>query len=284
MSDTRTVRVGEARVTVINAGDMTLRLADEFAVPESLWRPQYEDLFDRPRLFPSLSALIQFNGATVLVDTNDYRATVTADSEYSVPDYTLPPSIPDQLISLGVRPEEVDHVVITHAHWDHFAGLTRPLDGGYVPTYPRARVYLGAADWDYEELRKGLADPASLETRTLGLLRERGMLELLAGARTLAPGIDVLPAPGETPGHQIVRIRSAQGETLYILGDLFHSEVEVERPDWMVTWAEPEPMLASRRRLMDDALAENALLIAAHIPSIGRLEQTSSGIRWQAVE
>lgn len=283
MADVRTLRVGEARVSIINAGDMTLRLADEFAVSEEQWRPQYADLFDRPILCPSLSVLIQHAGATTLVDANDYRATVTADSEYYVPNYTPPPSIPDQLASLGVKPEDVDHLVITHAHWDHFAGMTQPRDGGYAPTFPHARAYLGAADWDYEEVRNGLADPSSVETRTLGLMRERGLLELLPGPRAIAPGVDALPSAGETPGHQIVRVRSGS-ETLYILGDLFHNEVEVEHPDWMVTWATPELMRASRRRLIDDALAENALLTAAHIASIGRLEQTATGMRWSAVE
>lgn len=282
MADVRPIRVGETRVTIINAGDMTLRLADELAVPETLWRPQYADIFDRHGLYPSLSVLIQHAGVTTLVDTNDYRATITAESAYYVPDYTPPPSIADQLASMGVKPEDVDHLVITHAHWDHFAGVTQPHDGGFAPTYPRARLYLGAADWDYEETQSGLADPASVETRTLGLMRERGLLELLPGPRTLAPGIDVLPSPGETPGHQIVRVRSG-GETLYALGDLFHSEVEIEHPDWMVTWATPDSMLASRQRLMEDALAENALLIAAHIASPGRLERTATGMRWQAV-
>lgn len=148
--------------------------------------------------------------------------------------------------------------------------------------YPHARVYLGQADWEDGETQAGLADPASLESRTLGLLREQGALELLSGPRELTPGVDILPAGGETPGHQIVRVRS-QGETLYILGDLFHNEVEVEHPDWMVTWATPALMRASRRWLMDAALAEGALLTAAHIDTVGRLERVGAGMRWAVV-
>lgn len=282
MADVRSIRVGAARVTVLNAGDMALRLADEMAVPEEQWRPRYEELFERRQTCPSLSVLIQHGDATVLVDANDYRATVGPDSPFRLPDYTPPPDIPAQLAQLGVLPAEVTHVVITHGHWDHFAGMTHSRDGDYVPTYPQAQHFFGAADWADSETQAGLSDPASLEGRTLGVLHTRGLLELVASPHMLVEGIDVLPAPGETPGHQVVRVQSG-GETLYVLGDLFHHQVEVEHPEWMVTWADAATMLATRHRLIERALAENALLVAAHIASVGRLEMSSEGMRWQAV-
>lgn len=282
MDDTRTLQVGAVRVIVLNGGNMALRLADEMAVPESQWRPQYADLFERRQTCPGSSVLIQHGDATILVDAGDYRATVTADSPFYLPDYTPPPAIPAQLESVGVWPEDVTAVVLTHAHWDHFAGTTRQESGGYIPTYPRAHYYLGASDWADAELQAGLQDPSSLEGRTLGVLSQRGVLELVSEPLMLADGIEVRPAPGETPGHQIVRIHS-QGQTLYVLGDLFHHPVEVEHPDWMVSWANPEAMLTTRRRVLGDALAEDALLTAAHIDSIGRLERTADGVRWQAV-
>jgi glyoxylase-like metal-dependent hydrolase (beta-lactamase superfamily II) len=283
METPRTLRVGAAQVSILNAGDLQLRLASEFATPEELWRPQYTDVFDVPALFPSLSALIQLDGVTALVDTNDYQATITPDTEYFIPGYTPPPSIATQLASMGVAPEMVDQLIITHAHWDHFAGVTRAGGNGYEPVYPRARVYLGQADWEDAETQTALANPDSLEARTLGAVNARGLLQFVSDTREIAPGITIIPAPGETPGHQIVRIHSG-GETIYLLGDLIHHPVEIEHPDWMVTWATPAAMLASRQRLIADALAENALLIAAHIAFPGRLERTETGARWQDSE
>jgi glyoxylase-like metal-dependent hydrolase (beta-lactamase superfamily II) len=217
------------------------------------------------------------------VDANDYRATMEPDSQYALPDYTPPPSIPDQLASLGVQPEDITHMVITHAHWDHYAGTTSPADGGYAPTYPHARYCLGAADWTDAEMQTALRDSTSLEARTLGVLHERGMLHLVEGPEHIAEGIDILPAPGETPGHQVVRVQSA-GETLYILGDAFHHPIEVEHPDWMVGWADAKVMLATRHWLLQDALAEHALLTAAHIATLGRVTSADDGsLRWSAV-
>ena len=279
MQNMTTVRVGDAHVTLLNAGDMRLVLANELEVPEELWRPQYADLFERPDICPSLSVYIEHQGAKVLVDANDYRATMTPHSQYALPDYTPPPDIPAQLASLGAHLEDITHMVITHAHWDHYAGATSPADGGYAPTYPQAHYYLGAADWTDAETQKALHDAASLEARTLGVLHDRGVLRLVEGPTQLAEGIDILPAPGETPGHQIVRVRSA-GETLYIVGDAFHHPIEVEHPDWMVGWANAEVMLATRNWLLRDALADNALLTAAHVASLGRIIRVGDSLRW----
>ena len=283
MANMTTVHMGEARVTLINAGDMRLILARELEVPEELWRPKYAELFERADICPSLSVYIEHQGAKVLVDANDYRATMEPDSQYALPDYSPPPAIPDQLASLGVQPEDITHMVITHAHWDHFAGTTLPTDGGYAPTYPQARYYLGAADWSDAETQTALRDATSLEARTLGVLHERGMLHLVEGPEQITEGIDILPAPGETPGHQVVRVHSG-GETLYIVGDAFHHPIEVEHPDWMVGWADPAIMLATRRWLLQDALDEHALLTAAHIASVSHIIRADDGsLRWSAV-
>lgn len=280
MADMTTLRVGAARVTVLNAGDLRLTLKDEMSVPEAEWRPQYADVFEKPGDFPSQSIYVEHQGVKVLVDVNDYQATVAPNDPSAIPGYTPPPTIPAQLAGLGAQPGDIAHVVITHAHWDHFAGTTSAASsGGYEPTFLAATYYLGAADWLDTQMQAALGEQASLEGRTLRILRERGVLRLLEGSEQVAPGVDILPAPGETKGHQIVRVHS-EGETAYIVGDLFHHTVEVEHPDWMVIWADPEAMRTTRRWVLDQALAENALLIAAHIAAPGRIRQTSSGLQW----
>ncbi len=282
MRDGETFYVGSARVTPLNAGDLKMTLKDEMNVPEALWRPQYAEVFEVPQVFPSKSYLIQRDGEVVLVDVGDYAATVPADSPWLPPNYVPPPGIAEQLGALGVAPESVQHVVITHAHWDHFAGTTKQRDGGYVPTFASARYYLGRGDWENPETQAALGDAESLERRTLGILDGCGALVRVDGDLRLSESVSILSAPGESPGHQIVRI-SSDGEVAYCLGDLFHAPVEAEHPEWMATWAEPVAMLASRRRLIAMALAERALLGAAHISGVGRLEATADGARWVSV-
>ena len=109
-----------------------------------------------------------------------------------------------------------------------------------------------------------------------------GKLVLVDGDRALSASVGIVRAPGESPGHQVVRVASGDG-VLYCVGDLFHAPVEVEHPEWMATWAEPATMLASRQKLIAAAMGEQALIIAAHIAGVGRMEATANGACWVTV-
>jgi glyoxylase-like metal-dependent hydrolase (beta-lactamase superfamily II) len=186
-----------------------------------------------------------------------------------------------QLAAAGTAAEDVTDVVITHLHFDHFNGLTQEADGAYHPAFLRAQCYVSQRDW--QEFARNVQKPGSLTNRTVGVLERAGLLTLIAGEHRLAAGVTVLPAPGETPGHQIVRVHSA-GETLYVLGDLYHHALEVEHPPLNVSWADATQMAASKEQLVAAALRENALLVAAHIPGFGRLQRGAHGVRWVEVE
>ena len=110
------------------------------------------------------------------------------------------------------------------------------------------------------------------------MLHKQGLLELVESDIEVTPEVRIIRAPGESPGHQIVRVHS-QGQTFYSMGDLFHHPAEVEHPAWMVKWANASANLMSRQVLIKAALQENALLLAAHMP-IGRIEGTFEHPRW----
>ena len=277
----RSLPLGAATVMAINQGDLRLSLARTLNVPESEWRPRYASAFEQPLLFPSQSILIVLPEAMVLVDANNYAHSVTPDSPFLPPNYQPPPDLITQLLKQNIHPEDISHLVITHAHFDHYTGITIEMDGHYVPSFPNARCYLGRADWEDPETQKALQDLESDDSRTLGVLHQHGLLELVDGNQDLLPEVRIIAAPGETAGHQIVRVH-VDGMTLYCLGDLFHHAVEVEHPTWMVKWANQEANLASRNALAEAALVEDAVLIPSHMPP-GRLERTNSGIRWVAI-
>ena len=277
----RTITLGAGRITIFNAGDAIFDLAEELDVPESERQAAGANVFIGPARFPTQCAHISLPGASVLVDVCDYERCFEPGSPHRPEGYT-PLSMIELLAALRVGLEEVTHVVLTHAHFDHFSGVTTDRDGISVPTFPNARCYLGQGDWESSELLAALSEPESLESRTLGVLMGQGRLELVSGDRELAPGLRLIAAPGESPGHQLVRVESA-GRVVYCLGDLYHHPIEVERPEWMAAWADAPAMLASRKALVTAALAEDALLMAAHIRGTGRLTQTATGVRWATV-
>ena len=218
-------------------------------------------------------------GVYALVDSGQHD--LPPGSPFALPGYQPPPSLLDQLAGIGIQSDQIRHVIVTHTHFDHFNGVTQARAGGYEPCYPHARYYVGRADW--EGVQPELQDADSLASRTLAVLQRAGLLELVTARRDLNGNLQIIPAPGETPGHQIVRVHS-DGQTLYCLGDLYHDTDEVEHPERMADWADRDLMRVSRSTLIEAALAENALLTATHIPTLGRFERTASGVVWRAVE
>ena len=75
------------------------------------------------------------NGRTVLVDAGFYRPPFV--NRPNVADYIRPDKAVERL---GIRPEEVTDVVVTHMHWDHADG---------VDLFPKARVWIQKDEYDY---------------------------------------------------------------------------------------------------------------------------------------
>jgi glyoxylase-like metal-dependent hydrolase (beta-lactamase superfamily II) len=107
-------------------------------------------------------------------------------------------ALPDELAALGVMPDDIDDVILTHIHSDHTGWNTMPSSSGWVPRFPNARYHLHDADvaWmrgvdDEEEVREFAEAIAPLESA--------GQLDTSIEDRELSPGVSLLHAPGHTP-------------------------------------------------------------------------------------
>jgi glyoxylase-like metal-dependent hydrolase (beta-lactamase superfamily II) len=269
--------VGDAVVTAISDGSGHSSIMRALLVPRETWRALVPaDEHDEIILGYNV-AHVRLGAASVLIDLGFDDP--SPESQWRAPRHLRSPGVVAGLASIGVTPEQITHVAITHAHGDHVAGGTVERDGRRIPRYPNARHYLGRADWEGNPVR---AQPDSLLARHLGPVADAGLLELVDSEREIAPGIAILPAPGESPGHCIVRVTSA-GSTFYFLGDLFHHPVEVIHRDWVASNHDAAALRASREQLIGAALASDALLQATHLPfpGFGRLRATPDGVRWE---
>ena len=272
--DTR--RIGEASVSVISEG--TLPWAPRLQAPEAEWRAAVPQA-DADGVVPlgMNLVLIHAGEAVILVDPG-FEDPSGADAEMW-PGLVRSPGLHAALQSMDVKPEQVTHVLLTHTHGDHYAGVTVMRKGERVPRYPHARYYVGRADWEQHPER---ARTDSMLATQLGTLARLNLLELVDNSREIAPGVTMLAAPGESAGHCIVHLRSG-GETFYFLGDLFHLGCEVEHPDWVSPGRDKETMLASRRRVMADAAASRATVVFSHepFPGWGQIVATENRYRWE---
>ena len=274
----RIVQLGAVTVTVINVGDIQ--------VPYDEWlnvSAEERSVYDMAKLTGTVRMPIQcfhvaFPGTSILVDASSFD--FPHDHPWAIPHYQPPPGLLAGLAQANVQPDEIAHGIITHGHFDHYNGTTYSEQGNYMPCFPNARHHFGRADWD--QLQPELRDPNSDAGHTLAVLQRQGLLNLIVGDLQLRDGIQIISAPGESPGHQIVRIHTGE-QTLYLLGDLYHHTIEVEHPHWMLQWNDGDANYRSRQALTKAALHEQARLFATHIPTVGRLQQTVAGLIWEAV-
>lgn len=268
-------RFGEAVVTLIDDG--LLHWNPELPLPIDERRRAMPEADDDGTLALGLHvAHIRLGDASILIDTGYDDPTPTFARAH--PHFTSSPGVRAGLNSINVRAEEITHVIITHPHGDHFAAATVERGGERAPRYPRARYLLGRRDWDRNLARERPDSPLALQ---LGTLERLGRLDLADDNHEVVPGVALLGAPGESPGHVIVRVDSA-GACFFFLGDLFHHPCEVEHPDWASPGRDRDTLRASRERLMVEAVAADATLAFTHgsFPPWGRIVPADGGYRW----
>jgi glyoxylase-like metal-dependent hydrolase (beta-lactamase superfamily II) len=274
-------QIGDATVSIISEGVLMGEVA--LPLPEAEWRPLIPEA-DASGIIPyGLNFLhIRIGNASILVDPSGLDDPTTGMVEHFAaryPAYIPTPGLAAGLASIGVQPQEITHVLITHAHGDHFRGMLTVQNGEQVARFANARHLVGLGDWNGAYARE---HPHNDRTLCFGTVERLGLLETVGDEREVVPGVTMIPAPGESPGHCILRVRSA-GETFYYLGDLFHYVCEVEHPDWMDRGRDAEAMRLSRNRLMADVADSDAILVYTHspFPGWGRIVSTRTGFRWE---
>jgi glyoxylase-like metal-dependent hydrolase (beta-lactamase superfamily II) len=275
-------RIGGATVTVISDG--TLKWAPKFPVSEEERAEVLAGADSDGKMTMGLNFLhVNTDRASVVVDPGCDDPASAWQRHFGVqwPGGTRTPGLAAALRAVGVRPEDVSHVVITHSHADHLAGVAVERNGELVPRFPRARHLVGRADWEDSPARR---DPKSDLSVRLGLVARSGQLELVDGECELAPGIALLPSPGETPGHLSVRLTSG-GQRFYYVGDLFHLPCEVEHIDWAPPNRDVAALRASRARVIAEAASPEAMVMFTHdrFPAWGRIVRGDGGVRWESI-
>ena len=252
-------------------------------VPSEAWQDAGFALDHEGRHRSNFGAfVIRSRDATVLVDTGLGPGSWEVHAPGADAGHLL-----DSLSAAGISPDSITCVVLTHLHFDHVGWNVKAGESNTPsPVFPRAR-YLGPrADWDYWQVSTDTASDHHRKAFSENVmpLQGLGVLELVTGEITVAPGVRTIPTPGHTPGHQSLLLESG-AERGIVTGDVFHSSAQFTHPDWSHR-ADIDPARARKSRIgLLEKLLPDVTVASGHLvhgSNIGTVATVEGRRMWRA--
>jgi len=171
---------------------------------------------------------------------------------------TVPVKLVDQLAQLNLTPADIEFIAVSHSHGDHIgnAALFAPTATWIVDADERAHMFR-------DEARQGqeFAMYAALENARTTLIEGDGRHDVFGDG-----SVTIIQAPGHTPGHAILLVRTANSGNVLLTGDMFHMAESRERRTVPVFNTDRTQTLASMDLVEAIAAEENARVIRQHVP------------------
>ena len=160
-------------------------------------------------------------------------------------------TLADQLQQLGIKPEDVDVLGISHMHGDHL---------GQAAQFTNARLLIGKQDFEMldgkpEETLKGwrgAGKPVTLASEDVDVFGDGSVV--------------ALHLPGHTPDHLVLLVNLKSGPVL-LSGDLYHTSISREKRSMPGFNTSREQTLASMDKFEAKAKETGAKVIIQHEPA-----------------
>ena len=202
--------------------------------------------------------LVRGNGRNILVDSGFYRQQFF--KQWKVNDFAKPS---EALAPLGVKPEDITDVIITHMHWDHADGMD---------LFPKARIWLQKDEYSYytgeawqQKNTHGGIDPD--DVLAVVRLNMEGRVGLVNGdAQEIIPGVTCYIGGKHTYQSQFVGVSSKAG-TVILASDNMYLYENLEKHTPIAQTLDADSNLRAQDR-MKQLAASPRLIIPGHDPAV----------------
>ncbi|GAA2580549.1 MBL fold metallo-hydrolase [Winogradskya consettensis] len=279
------MKLGDVTVLRVEESDGPIMAAGAFFpdLPAAAWEEQravlVPDHLDGEMVRAAMQTwVLRSEGRTVLIDTavgNDKVRPAVAAWDHLDIDFL------GRLAAVGVHPDDVDLVVNTHLHVDHVGWNTRLVGGEWVPTFPNATYLMPEVDFAYwnpannPAIEGGVNENAYADS--IAPVHAAGQVRLWRDAYRIDGNLRLEAAPGHTPGHGVVVLESG-GDRALFAADILHTPLQLPHPEHASCFCDdPAQALTTRRRLLDWAADNRALVLPAHFSGAHALEIERAG-------
>jgi glyoxylase-like metal-dependent hydrolase (beta-lactamase superfamily II) len=272
--------LGQFQVTVVSDG--TIAFPAEALWPEA--NKAERDAVLASDFQPVDKSTLQVN--VLAVNTGDRLVLIDAGSRGKMQQQPTAGRLLQNLAAAEIKPEEIDTVLITHAHPDHLWGVANASDT--ERTFPNAEYVISETELNFWMQPQ---HPLESHARWGGLYRQN--MKTLAAIndriRTVKPegevvsGITAIATPGHTPGHTSVQIASGSNQLLCTADVVGNRAVGFQQPDWRGGFdLDLDQGAKTRRAFLDRCASEKVMVSSYHLPfpGIGRVVRTGTAFSW----
>lgn len=219
----------------------------------------FSDTYDytgTTRVLTDSCYLIKHDDAYLIWDTGLPAGMLNAPFDDNAPmSPTLKETLPAQLEKIGVKPDEIGTIGISHYHFDHM---------GQAADFPKAKLLMGQAD-----LAAMKQDPlpfAAMPDLLAPWLKNGAPVEAVVGDKDVFGdgSVMMLTMPGHTPGSYALLVRLAKTGPVLLSGDIVHFEEQIEHSGVPPFNHDRAQSLASMDRLQHMARSLKATLVIQH--------------------
>jgi glyoxylase-like metal-dependent hydrolase (beta-lactamase superfamily II) len=198
-----------APVAAQTAPDVTLTRLADCGTPQA---PTQVNLrFSDTNAFGGLR--IQFVYSCYLIKHGDQYLLWDTGHSMTAPNVAPKVSVMAQLAQLGVKPEQINYVGISHYHRDHT---------GQVASFPQSTLLIGTGDWNAITAPKP-ADGVDFAPFAHWISGGGKVEALPADKDVFGDGtVLILNTPGHTPGHHGLLVKLREKGVVLLTGDLVH--------------------------------------------------------------
>jgi methylmalonyl-CoA epimerase len=261
----RRFALGDLQLTMLHDGPFRLDGGAMFGVvPRPLWE-KVAPPDDRNRIQLAMRPLlVEASWGRMLIDCGAGDKMDAKQRDIYALDRRT--TLDDALGEAGLSADDIDMVLATHLHFDHFGGATMRAGDRIVPRFANARYLIRAAEWE-DATHPHERNRASYLQDDFVPLKAAGVVSFYDADGPVRPGVEVIRTGGHTGQHQIVFVRSGAATAVFT-ADLIPTTAHVHDP-WIMGYdLFPMETLAFKRRFIREAIAREYLICFEHDPLV----------------
>lgn len=267
------MKVGELTLTWLNGGATNLDGGTMFGVvPKPLWSRKYPVNEKNQIELRTDPIFFQLEGKNILIESgigND-RLSDKQKRNYGVAEES---QVEESLTQLGLTPEDIDIVLMTHMHFDHVLGLTKVVDGQLTPAFPNAVIYTSGTEW--QEMREpNIRSKNTYWKENWEAITDQ--VETFQEELEVVPGVKMIHSGGHSDGHSIIIIEHG-GETLIHMADLMPTHAH-QNVLWVMAFDDyPMDSIAMKQKYLPEGMEKGAWFIFYHDALYRAIKWNESG-------